>query len=380
MNPDRSTLHSRRRMASIYALGVYVIVPASLLLLLLGVAGIGTALFYCSIELIPVLMIYLFWGLGRGLYVGVAMSCRGAYRTCRPIPETEPALLIDEENQPGLYGLIRECCREARCPMPEQVALHATSEFMVTDSPLRLLNGTVSGICLIISLPMLRYLTTSELRAIIHHELAHAAGGDLSYMRKVRLVYSMIGTAAMSIHEELDRRHEKYSVSVLPLIAPLLLMQGYMAWFHRKDMKISQAQEVLADRRAAELAGSVHVAASLRKMEGVGASFHAYTAKLLTGNEREPGDNVDNLYLSFREEWMNQPEEERDSSAESMLNREAETHAGSSERIGFLAAHSESETDDREAALWIQELELLERKVTDLFYCYVNHDEKSNFA
>jgi heat shock protein HtpX len=104
----------------------------------------------------------LIFGLGWLVYLGSERTVLSALRA-RPVSEVE---------NPALYTLVRELCRDARLPVPRLYLSPAPQPNVLTIG----CNSRSAAVCCTDGL--LRELSAAELRAVLAHELAHVSRRD----------------------------------------------------------------------------------------------------------------------------------------------------------------------------------------------------------
>ena len=115
-------------------------------------------------------------------------------------------------------------------------------------------------------------LTVSELRAVIAHEMGHFSGGDIRLGPRIyRTRNSLVRTLG-----NLARFRRRMAGADIPLISNmsvtlLAIVQLPFAWFATGFMRITQAvsraQELTADRLAAQRAGTAPAISALEKTD-----------------------------------------------------------------------------------------------------------------
>lgn len=147
---------------------------------------------------------------------------------------------------------------------------------------------------LLIGLPLLQVLNIAELRAVIAHELAHLARGDVSH-----------STGASRFVEGLGQAIER---SEGRLRGPLSLWTR-VCWraANRCETPIARGQEARADRTSAAIAGGGAAASALVKVAMIQPLFR----EVLDRHDPDR-DDLPNLYAFFRAFWRCLPNEMRE--------------------------------------------------------------------
>ncbi|HVU04422.1 MAG TPA: M48 family metallopeptidase [Polyangiaceae bacterium] len=158
-----------------------------------------------------------------------------------------------------LRELVAEVSRQTRHPEPDELHLVVDANaFTYTTRSLFRRGKTVIGI----GLPFLFWLDRDALRSVIAHEMGHHVGGDL---RLGPWVHRTRRAIALTL-DHLDG-------SSFLLDLPFALYGGA---FLRRSLEVSRAQELQADRVAAETAGTEATARALSIIERKSPLWNAY--------------------------------------------------------------------------------------------------------
>jgi heat shock protein HtpX len=262
-----------------------------------------------------------------------------------------PGPEITAAEQPELFAVIRRVATTLGTRMPRHVYLVADVNAYVAEV------GGVLGMgsrrVLAVGVGLLAVQTVSELEATLAHELGHHAGGDT---RLGSLTYRARGAVARLL-ASLDGSW----VSV-----PFRL---YGTLFMRATQGISRAQELVADRCGAAVAGTASQIGALERTSRSGALFAIFLAE-----ELEPlvelGRRPENLYDGFRayeEELLAQGRIARLEAALAGRPTDAyDSHPSLPERVAALrrAVPVERPVDDRPARSLLVNPERIERDLT----------------
>ena len=147
---------------------------------------------------------------------------------------------------------------------------------------------------LLLGLPLLQVLTHAELRAVLAHELAHLARGDVALSAGAARFVHGLGRA-------IDRREG--------LLRGPLGTWARLSWrvAHWLEAPIARGQEARADRNAASVAGGDAAASALVKVAMVQPLFR----EVLDRHDPDCED-LPNLYALFRAFWRRLPNEVRE--------------------------------------------------------------------
>ena len=203
---------------------------------------------------------------------------------------------------------------------------------------------------LLLGLPLLQVLNQAELRAVIAHELAHLARGDVSH--------SVGGSRFVEgLAQAIDRSNGRLKG---PLGGWAKLCRRLATRF---EAPIARGQEARADRTAAAIAGGGAAASALVKVAMVQPLFREVL------DRHDPTrDDLPNLYAFFRSFWRRLPNEVREAMRLRILvNTESlpeSPHPPLPDRLAVLQAfpeHREPPCDRYPATTLIGDLEAFEQ-------------------
>ncbi len=147
---------------------------------------------------------------------------------------------------------------------------------------------------LLIGLPLLQVLTQAELRAVLGHELAHLARGDVALSAGASRFVHGLGRAV-------DRSNGRVRG---PLGAWAKLSLRLARWL---EAPIARGQEARADRNSASIAGGDAAASALVKVAMVQPLFR----EVLDRHDPDR-DDLPNIYAFFRDFWRRLPVDVRE--------------------------------------------------------------------
>lgn len=183
-------------------------------------------------------------------------------RALRVRQATPAGVPVTRADAPELWSLIDAAAAAARVAPPDAVTVTADARAWLSER-FRLIGLLGGRRELYLGLPLLQAWDVARLRAVVAHELAH---GSPELGRFAPMAYR--GRLALGrIVPRIPRRSPA---------GPLL--RAYAGWFRRLDAPFGRAQELAADRIAAEFAGASAVAAVLRDgpaFAGMQRLFHA---------------------------------------------------------------------------------------------------------
>lgn len=257
--------------------------------------------------------------------------------------------VLARADAPDLFDAIAELSRRASGKPPGQVRL--------TYLPCcGVIHGGQGSRVLLVGLPLFAVLSTSEMRAVLAHELMHLARGDAQTAgRSARFV------------ESLD----------LALDDPRTAGWGPLRWWAlacraagvRLIAPLAHGRELRADRFAASVAGGDSAASALVKVALVQSIFREVL------DFYDPGDGsggAENLYAYFRKFWGRIPPESLTAMRRQTLSRPAEPddlHPALVERLAVVQGYRGTAAADSGPALqWLGDPEHLERVLHGRLY------------
>ena len=163
-----------------------------------------------------------------------------------PSPLSILGLPVTREAGPGLWRLLDELAERLGTSPVDAVVVGLSSGFFVTDgvSLLQLGDRATGGRTLYLSLPALPLLRPDETRAIIAHELAHFAGGDLDYSRRFLPIYAGVQRSLDAIVRAGVTRQGTLSLLTIPAVRLSLFV---MDRFDGAVQHWSRMRELAAD-------------------------------------------------------------------------------------------------------------------------------------
>ncbi|MET0423140.1 MAG: M48 family metallopeptidase, partial [Actinoplanes sp.] len=187
------------------------------------------------------------------------------YATARALRLRHPApagVPVTRRDAPALWTMIDEAATAAGVPAPDAVTVVAGAAATLAEQTR--LAGLLGGRRdLYLGLPLLQAWDEARLRAVVAHELAH---GSPALGRFAPMAYR--GRIALGrIVPRIPRRSPAGPV-----------LRAYARWHRAVDAPAARAQELAADRIAANFAGASAAAGALRDfpaLDGLQQVFHA---------------------------------------------------------------------------------------------------------
>ena len=201
-------------------------------------------------------------------------------------PDTDLGPVLVRLDAPTLFQEIAAVARRLGVKPPDQIRL--------AYLPCCGVVGWRRTRILLLGLPLLQVLTQAELRAVLAHELAHLARGDVALSAGAARFVHGLGRA-------IDRREGQ-------LRGPLgAWAKASWRLAHWLEAPIARGQEARADRNAAAVAGGDAAASALVKVAMVQPLFR----EVLDRHDPDR-DDLPNIYAVFRAFWRRLPNEARE--------------------------------------------------------------------
>ncbi|HEX8616861.1 MAG TPA: M48 family metallopeptidase [Thermoanaerobaculia bacterium] len=169
-----------------------------------------------------------------------------------------PGPRLEPQEHPDLFEVLRGVARDTGQEMPSEVYLINEVNAWVSE------RGGIMGIgsrrVMGLGLPLLQTTTVSQFRAILAHEFGHYHGGDTKlgpwiYKTRIAIARTLQGLDGEIIHKPFE---------------------WYGNFFMRVTQAISRAQELAADRLAAQVAGAQAMIDALVAVERSGMAYDAF--------------------------------------------------------------------------------------------------------
>ncbi|GAC1463085.1 MAG: hypothetical protein NVSMB9_00110 [Isosphaeraceae bacterium] len=267
-------------------------------------------------------------------------------------PDADLGPVLDRTDAPLLFTAVNEVSRRLGVRPPGQIRL--------TYLPACGVVAWGRSRALILGLPLLRVLTTAELRAILAHEMAHLARGDATRAaRSARFVEGL--------RQVLE---DPSGVPHGPLAALARVTCRAATWLLGP---IARGQEARADRSAATIAGGSAAASALVKVAMVQPLFR----EVLEHYDPTLAGSI-NLYAFFRAFWFRLPPEAHTAMRLSILasndpSPSSTPHPPLSDRLALLQSYPDPITptsglDSTPASAFFGDLEGFELMLHNRLY------------
>jgi Zn-dependent protease with chaperone function len=211
---------------------------------------------------------------------GDAAACLGALRIegAWGSPDADHGPILARSDAPSLFDEIDEVGRRLGVKRPSQVRVAYLPCCGITSG------ARHRERALLIGLPLLEILSLAELRAVVAHELAHLAHGDVAGSARAIRFWERLAQA-------LDAAPDPRRLSAAwarRCLRPAMRLLG----------PVARGQEIRADRAAAALAGGPAAASALVKVAMTQALFREVLHHYDPADPSQP-----NLYAFFRRFW-----------------------------------------------------------------------------
>lgn len=240
--------------AFLYLLGAGILGIAQMAIL--GALGWVAGTYWLDIDATWILILLGFVALAlAGAFItqiGVFFTPARAHVAGRPVNLAE---------QPRLGQLIAEVAARTKGRVPDNVVLGLEPTFFATNAPVQTpyLDHPLKGETLHLSLPLMSLFTTSELKAVIGHELGHFSGQDTQYSRHFAPALASLNGAVEKVLEK-DK-----PVSNFLMMPAREMLKDFVDVFGRVHGRLSRARETRADQLGASAASPEDICYSLVK-------------------------------------------------------------------------------------------------------------------
>jgi Zn-dependent protease with chaperone function len=339
----------------------YVSIP----FVLLGLVGGTLALLYGIFQLpqIPIKLILLVVIVGFGMVVAVIKSLFAR------MGQGSFGVQKTDADCARLFQVVRDVGKQVDTRAVDQVYIAPGSTICVHQEgrgPFGIFG--VKRRVLTLGLATLRYLSVTELRAILAHEYAHFSHKDTAYSRFIHQVTVSIGEALRGMGAaggKLNYVNPFYWFFVLYYRAYSLLSAGF-----------SRSREFLADRMAACLYGKDAFISGLTTVATSGSLFETTAYKNIDSllGQGKAYDNIYEVFSSYRDEQLS--DDERYKLFQETLNEKGSvfaSHPTIRERLAAITMFPASVKPDETPAISLfDDPEALEKELTVYMTGYVN--------
>jgi Zn-dependent protease with chaperone function len=258
----RRARQDRGALLRLFAPALYVVLSGVALivvldgLLLLSSVYLGLGVFLGRV--FPIVLL----GIAIAILLGVAAVLRALFAARRRAVASVLAHRVAPETEPGLSELIAQVAHAVGTTTPDHTYLGLDPEFYVTEVDVETPDGRSGGRSIYLSLPLMRILSTSELRAILGHEMGHFRGEDTAWSQRFYPIYRGAGQAL----DGLVRAGSSSGIRAATLFPATVILGLFMDGFATAERAISRDRELEADRIGVEVASAHDLGSSLVKL------------------------------------------------------------------------------------------------------------------
>jgi Zn-dependent protease with chaperone function len=197
---------------------------------------------------------------------------------------------LKEEDQPELFGFIRQLTDEMGAPFPKHIYLNnETNAFVFFDSYIRSM-FLPTGKNLVIGAPLVNCINRSEFRAILAHEFGHFSQRSMRFGSYVdnfnRVIQNVLykNKGYDQLLKAWSRWHALLRISAMLNVKIIKLIQAELKRMNTKINKahfgLSREMEFHADAMSAYYCGANNQVSALRRLE-VGENSYSITLNFL---------------------------------------------------------------------------------------------------
>ena len=249
-------------LALLFRIGAFLLWPAILVgiiavCVLGGILAVESGRFPLGLIAVPI--------------VAIGVCGYGASLTVRTVAGHEFAAELRRDHYPKIWSFVSRVAEAVGGRAPDNIIIGLEPNFYVTQAPLRILTGRISGRTLYMSAPLLRVMEEAQVKAVLGHEFSHFTGSDTLYGSHVAPAYHSLRYGIESMKENMGRS----VFMVLAFIIPIVVLWLYQIGFRVIDRALSRSRELRCDEIASEVYGQDHMAAALVKVIGYGAAMQS---------------------------------------------------------------------------------------------------------
>lgn len=362
-------------------------VPFSYYMLLFG-TGLTTAIgivlaggiYYLEASLINRVHVGIIFLIGLGVLYALFIGLYSIYISLKKSKRFDVAFLLKDEGSP-LFGLVDEVADKVGVKAPDNILVSFEPDLHVHQVQSTLMDGTkIKGRTLTIGLVFLRYLSTSEIQAIVAHELAHFKGRDTLFSVYVAPAYKSLKTALANLYEltSSDSADESSDGSSnrgwmsLPNLLTVLIFSKYFYSLQKMYSSLDRVREARADIIASVLYGSNNFSDALQKVSQLGPVFKEVSQRNFLSIITEHNKVFNNYFDFFHENVYGKKEIKKLMSTISdsdKVTSEMDTHFSLKARVGYLPSNDMDV--NKKSILSKTDLVKYEKRLTEMYGAYV---------
>jgi len=194
------------------------------------------------------------WILGAGIFLAIAavMNLVAYFHSHKIILRAHKAKIIEEEDDPRLYRIVKEVAREAEIKMP-RVAI------IPSDTPNAFATGRNEDNAVVAATTgLLNILNDEELKGVMAHEVGHVKGKDMLVMSIAATLAGAITLLTRMVMFQMMFGRGRRRVNPILILTLILAPIGALII----KMAISRKREYEADKKGAEISKNPNALAS----------------------------------------------------------------------------------------------------------------------
>lgn len=201
--------------------------------------------------------------------------------TLRRSDDQQPAVAISRDDAPGLWEVVDEVAATVRTRPPTRLLVAAAANAAVFEET-RLLGPASGRRYLTIGMPLLLGMTSSELRAVLAHEMGHYARGHTRLGAQVYRGSVALRNTCQALRASREPGSHRAVVRVMWRVRSLYayvaywVFAPYSAFYDRVSFAARRGQELQADACAAANFGPDVTADALRAAHALPAAWSRF--------------------------------------------------------------------------------------------------------
>ena len=265
---------------------------------------------------------------------GMYIVLRGLFASARIKAKHVVGIAVRPTEQPALWQHVRELAAAVGTRAPSRIYLMPDVNAMVWENSKLL--GLIPGKRQMgIGLPLLMALTPAQMDAVLAHELGHYGNRDTQ-------LGGLTGRARASVSSAMEAAVTSAN-KLLGAQTFFKLFRFYAILVMKVTQPASRAQELAADRVAAQIAGPANAIAALERLQGIDAAFDFYLSRYVSaglgiGLRPSPPDVFGGFMWLLAEPSRQAEIEELRKSPDTRKAGQFDSHPPMPERIAALAA------------------------------------------
>lgn len=321
---------SRRVLVITFGPGLYIAVLMTIGLMSSHAAIAMASIYYGESALIGRIHVGYIILIGLGAVVGVLSVGANMITAVRRATTTVIGRVLPRDAAPLLWARVDEASRKLGALAPDHIVVGVEPNFYVTESEVECSDNTLKGRTLFCSAPLCRILSTTELDAVIGHELGHFKGQDTEYSKRFAPIYR--GTASSLEALEGDEEEGALAIALLP---GRVLLGYFLHAFSIAESKHSRSREFAADKAGAAVSTPEDLGVALTKLHAFADVWQGVTEESI--NALRQGLAFPNVSTLFAEASVAIASNELlESVRDAQVSHPTDSHPPLSERLDAL--------------------------------------------